>query len=432
MLNAKHIARALRLVAVVCLLCIPYTDLRVEREPRALGDHAQAEMVAELNRAAVPPALAQLEAEIAATPMQAILRNLNDDGVTVFYLSMTKLVNLNPEVFNVLVDKLPRLAENAELDRLLRQQLKNEYRKSGALYGPKPQALLAKTALQVLMERLDKKEQERLMAARPDLQKQLIEQLLRQRLMEMNQPLMAVQPQNAVRMGADERGMMAGGAPAAPVAQTDKRMGDLARLLGAPKTDTATAAPAKKDEAPRTPDKPFRLPEEKETPAPVAKTPTPAAPMERMAQAPVAPKKSALPPIQNSPAFGGVAGPQPPAGGSGGMMPMQAGYGNSGGTSDGGFAYDVNGGDYGAPARQRFNYLRANPYLSSNGEEGSPAVDGESEIAAGGYSIFSAASGALGGEQSSTPASSGPAFSKPMELTLSGLCASGALNCGNR
>jgi hypothetical protein len=454
MLNAQRFAIALRVVALVCLLCIPYTDLGVERAPRAMGDHAMPEMIAEQmladkNAAAakavadkrtaleqVAPALAQLEADLAATPMKAILRNVGDNALNIFYMSMTKLVNLNPEVFNLLVDRLPPLADNAALDADLRQLLKNEFRKSGALYSSRPQDVLAKTALQVLVDRLDTKQQAALLAAQtPDLQKKLLEQLLRERLMEMNQPLMGMQPTGAAPgMGRDTGDdMVRGNRTPSPAAGTDRRMRDLARTLNTPKTETATA-PAKKEEKPdATPAKKFELKEEQEkvmADKPVTLTP----PAQKAAQAPQAPgKKSTLPPVQDrGQAYGGAPSfNSPPA--QNGMMPMQAGFGSRSNADSGGdFPYQVTG-EYTPPAaRQRFNYLRANSYLGSNGEETSEAPEGESEIASSG-SGFAPRGSAFGTTvDSAAPASSAPAFSKPMELTLSGLCVTGALDCGRK
>jgi hypothetical protein len=431
MLNSHRIVRAFKLGALVCLLCIPYTDLRVEREPRALGDHQVAAGLQNDN-APVLPAVAQLEAEMAATPLQAILRNLSDEGLNIYYLRMTRLLNLNPEVFGVLVDKLPMLAETADLDRLLRSQLKDEFQKSFKLYGPKPQELLAKSALQILIERLDKAERDRLLAAEPDLQKQLIEQLLRERLMQMNQPLMA---QNGGYTRGADRGTMGDAAGVAPQAApvSDRRMGDLARMLNAPKNDSASPGAAKAAETNKPSAKPFKLPADDDKPTTTAKAnPPKAAAQTQPRQQPVAEKKSALPAIQNTTEYAGVGSGQSPSGAGNGVMPIQAGLGNASSEGGGSFAFDVNGGAYGPPVRQKFNFQRANPYLSSNGEGESVVAEGESEIAASGYSVFSTASSALGAAKSPIPVSSGPAFSKPMELTLSGLCASGALNCGNR
>ena len=418
----NNVLRALlRVAALVCFLCIPYTDLQVERSPKAVGDH----LLETPDMPFVAPAVAQavpldLKDPVFA-PLRVLLAGISEPALNVFFVQVSGLKNLNAEVFAVLVDGLPALAADPNEDLRLREALKKEFARSFVKYGPQPQKKIAAIAQELIQQRLTPKQLAQLQMA-PDPQSALLEMLLREQLnQQMNDMGRFAQAAPAYDGYRSPRTAQSSRAPAAPT-YAGSRNGTGAPYIppaaaakkDAPKAETASS----KVEAP-----PRKEREEKEE---TAKFELPKLDENQSAQQTDAGlgKRTLLPAIRDAAQPGGAVA-QSNAGSPARLsqaMPMKANTGSEFEFGTAPLAQD--------PARMRFNYLRENRYQESSGEEAQPLVGSDdSEIA-----WSSVSQGALGGGSAQESLAvrelrEEPAFNAPKAATLDVLCAKGSLNC---
>ncbi len=412
----------------LCGVFIPYTDLTVAREPKALADHAAnpAAAIAAAPIARKPIVVATVaEMELAQRRVRAALQELGDRALTRFYIETNALVNVNEEVLERVLEVLPKVR------KVQQRQLLNDINKALPFLPPPPEQELASIARNILLDRMDAKDREQVLAeTRAQQRRMLFENLLKGFAMgpgeqPMNMAPMAFAPMAPapMPMPMDPRWMAMNTAATnpppivvLPAAGNQPTVASLFDPLVVPYNGS------------------FGLPNGLSTQsgaAPVNLSPSVPA---RFASAPAFSSTQSLPPaIAGNPGAVAATAPIMPFGANAGGFPAQVGAASAASvssTDDGVFQVGQTPMGFVSP---KYTLSRGTTYLSSNAGEGgtySPESDDDSyenSFAPAAASLYSASM--FSSETAPSAAKQEPAFSRPMGLTLIGLCSTGALNC---
>lgn len=147
MRKAQGLAQLTWMLGAVCILTTNYTVLYAEsgktatHEAGGINEYGGDEKSPTEARVSVPE------------PVREALNDLKDEALQNFAAQIGNSVNLNPEVFDAIVDSLPKLSEDSVQDARLRAELKDALRKNASELGADPKANLKQVAQEILAER---------------------------------------------------------------------------------------------------------------------------------------------------------------------------------------------------------------------------------------------------------------------------------------